>query len=221
MKKYTIHEQEREIVANDNVSFEVYEGELTVLSGDSGAGKSSILNCIYRTCIPTSGSIWFKKKNGDSIDLSVAEDTEILNLRRFGEIGFVTQFLRCLPRKTAIEVVAFPLIKEGRKKQEANELAAISLAQFALPEKLWTISPSTFSGGEMQRVNLARGFVNNPRLLLLDEPTASLDEKTASKIMENILCARDEQGMAILAIFHNRDTIDEFADKEVNVSLKK
>jgi alpha-D-ribose 1-methylphosphonate 5-triphosphate synthase subunit PhnL len=133
------------------------------------------------------------------------------------EIGFVTQFLYCLPRKSAIEVVAEPLFARGVASHEARARAEKLLAQLAVPSHLWNVPPATFSGGEKQRVNLARGLIAQPRLLLLDEPTASLDPATTERVVEHIQSLK-ETGIAMLAIFHHPDLVRRLADEVVELS---
>lgn len=217
-KTYFVHEQERLVSTFKNLSFEVCAGESVVLSGPSGVGKSSILNCIYRTCLSDTGKILFTQRDQDQVDLIQLPDAGMLALRKSGDIGFVTQFLHSLPRKSSLEVVAQPLLKQGWKKEEALDAAADQLKLFMLRESLWNLSPSTFSGGERQRVNLARGMILQPRLLLLDEPTASLDQATSVKVMEHIMEVIKTQKMAVLSIFHDIDMIENFSDKVITVS---
>jgi len=217
-KKYHLFDQQRDILASDRVSFIIGKGESIALTGPSGAGKSSILNCIYRTCIPSEGKILFTRADQSIVDIATLPDNEMIQLRRSGEIGFVTQFLHCLPRKTAIEVVSQPLLEAGWKREDALDRAADQLQACRLNEKLWHLSPSTFSGGERQRVNLARGLVITPRLLLLDEPTASLDHQVAIHIMDSILNLTKQQNIAILSIFHDLEMIKHFAHRNINIA---
>ncbi|MEM7580357.1 MAG: ATP-binding cassette domain-containing protein, partial [Cyanobacteria bacterium P01_A01_bin.80] len=149
------------------------------------------------------------------IDIATAKEYEILNLRR-KEISFVTQFLHCLPRQTTLDVVAKPLFDLGCDRTEARNKAAILLKKMQLPQRLWTISPATFSGGEKQRVNLARGMVSSPRLLLLDEPTASLDANTTQLVVDLIQSIK-QIGVGILAVFHSQELITTLADDVVMV----
>ncbi|WP_088241275.1 phosphonate C-P lyase system protein PhnL [Calothrix rhizosoleniae] len=214
-KNFTLHEQSKVLPGVQSISFTVRTGKLTALTGSSGAGKSSLLKCIYRTYLPQSGEINYYTTEGTWIDIANAKEYEILNLRR-KEISFVTQFLHCLPRQTTLDVVAKPLFDLGCNRTEARDKAAILLQKMQLPERLWKISPATFSGGEKQRVNLARGMVSNPRLLLLDEPTASLDADTSLLVMELIKSVK-QIGTGILAVFHDPDLIAALADDVVIV----
>ena len=173
-KHFQLHEQGKLIPSSYDVSFSVRSGQLTALIGPTGAGKSSVLKGIYRSYLPSAGRILYRNAMGHELDLALASEHQILELRR-REIAFVTQFLHCLPRQSTLDVVAQPLFSLGVSRDESRRRAAELLFAMNLPERLWSVSPATFSGGERQRVNLARGFIAKPRLLLLDEPTASLD----------------------------------------------
>jgi len=131
-------------------------------------------------------------------------------------LGFVTQFLHCLPRKSAVEVVAEPLVTRGTRRDLAAERARELLALLNVPERLWGVPPATFSGGEKQRVNLARGLIARPRLLLLDEPTASLDPATTDRVVE-LLQSIKAEGVAMLAIFHHPQLVERLADRVVTL----
>lgn len=212
-KYFQLYEQNKLIPSSHNVSFSVHAGELTALVGPTGAGKSSVLKGIYRSYLPTSGRILYRDAQGHELDISLASDHQILELRR-REIGFVTQFLHCLPRQSTLDVVAHPLFMNGVAREEARQRAAELLAEMNLPERLWSVSPATFSGGERQRVNLARGFIARPRLLLLDEPTASLDPETAECVI-SLLERLKTEGTAMLAIFHHPETTRRLADRVI------
>ncbi|NEO97214.1 MAG: phosphonate C-P lyase system protein PhnL [Symploca sp. SIO2E9] len=214
-KNFNLHEQGKILPSIQTISLTVKSGQLTALTGVSGAGKSSLLKCIYRTYLPQSGEINYHTVEGNWIDIAIAKEHEILNLRR-KEISFVTQFLHCLPRQITLDVVAKPLFDLGCKRSEARDKAAILLKKMQLSERLWTISPATFSGGEKQRVNLARGIVSSPRLLLLDEPTASLDANTSQLVIELIQSVK-QMGTGILAVFHSPELITTLADDVVMI----
>ncbi len=214
-KNFTLHEQNKVLPGVERISFNVKSGKLTALTGPSGAGKSSLLKCIYRTYLSESGEISYSTAAGSWLNLVTASEYEILYLRR-NEISFVTQFLHCLPRQPTLDVVAKPLFDLGCDRTEARDRAAMLLQKMQLPERLWKISPATFSGGEKQRVNLARGMVLCPRLLLLDEPTASLDADTSQLVVELIQSVK-ENGTGILAIFHDPELIASLADDVVRV----
>lgn len=215
-KTFRLHEQQKILPASHNVNLEVHAGELTALIGPTGAGKSSVLKGIYRTYLPTSGRILYRSAQGTEIDLARASEHEMIALRR-DEIGFVTQFLFCLPRMATLDVVAQPLYARGIPKEEARARAADMLRLLNLPERLWTLSPITFSGGEKQRVNLARGLAAKPRLLLLDEPTASLDPSTAERVIEIIAGAKAD-GIGMLAIFHHPELTRRLADRHIELA---
>lgn len=215
-KLFHLHEQNKLIPSSQNVSFSVRAGELTALIGPTGAGKSSVLKGIYRTYLPSAGRILYRDALGHEQDLAQASEQQILKLRR-REIGFVTQFLHCLPRQETLDVVAQPLYALGVARDEGRQRAAELLSAMNLPERLWSVSPATFSGGERQRVNLARGFIAKPRLLLLDEPTASLDPPTAERVICLIEGLKSE-GTAMLAIFHHPETTRRLADHVVELA---
>jgi alpha-D-ribose 1-methylphosphonate 5-triphosphate synthase subunit PhnL len=215
-KHFVLHEQNKLIPSSHNVSFTVYAGELTALTGPTGAGKSSVLKGIYRTYLPSAGRVLYCDAAGREVDLALASEHQVMALRR-REIGFVTQFLHCLPRQATLDVVAQPLYALGVPRAQAQERAARLLRAMSLPERLWSVSPATFSGGERQRVNLARGFIAQPRLLLLDEPTASLDPRTAESIIA-LLEEMKASGTAMLAIFHHPEITNRLADCVVELA---
>jgi len=215
-KHFELHEQDKIIPSSSNVNFDVYAGKLTALIGPTGAGKSSVLKGIFRTYLPSSGRIIYHAENGNSLDLVQADEYKILDLRSH-EIGFVTQFLHALPRQATEDVVAQPLYQRGVNRDLARKKARSLLAQLNIPERLWAVPPATFSGGEKQRVNLARGLIAKPRLLLLDEPTASLDPATTDRVVEMIKAIKAE-GTAILAIFHHPDLVERLADNVVTLT---
>lgn len=214
-KNFTLHEQNKVLPGSAPIDFTVHTGKLTVLAGVSGAGKSTLLKCVYRTYLPQSGAINYCTAQGNWLDLATASEYEILNLRR-AEISFVTQFLRFLPRQSTLDVVAKPLFDLGCDREVARDRAASLLQQMKLPERLWKISPATFSGGEKQRVNLARSIVSCPRLLLLDEPTASLDAAATERVVELIQTIK-QKGTGILAVFHDLELITSVADEIITI----
>jgi alpha-D-ribose 1-methylphosphonate 5-triphosphate synthase subunit PhnL len=215
-KSFLLHDQGQQIPSCSAVNLSVHAGELTALVGPTGAGKSSVLKCIYRTYLPVSGEIVYNSRDGQSIDLVSASEHDILQLRH-QEIGFVTQFLHCLPRRAALDLVAEALIIRGESQQSARQQAAELLALLNVPERLWQVPPATFSGGEKQRVNLARGLISRPRLLLLDEPTASLDPLTTQRVVE-LLRRIKQQGVAMLAIFHDPSLVAALADQTITLA---
>jgi len=214
-KRFYLHDRQREIPSTLAVDLELRPGELLAITGPSGAGKSSLLKCIWRTYLPSGGRILLRAADGSVTDLATADAQRILALRR-GEMGFVTQFLHCLPRKSALDVVAAPLVDSGTLPAAARDAAAALLARLNVPEHLWTVAPATFSGGEQQRVNLARGLIRPVRLLLLDEPTASLDPLSRERAV-GLLRELKARGTAMLAILHDAALVAALADGEVRV----
>jgi alpha-D-ribose 1-methylphosphonate 5-triphosphate synthase subunit PhnL len=214
-KTSTIHARGRRVVALRGLSFTVRAGEIVALLGPSGAGKSSVLKCIWRTYRPDAGAIRYRPADERILDLATLPEPEIVALR-VRELAFVTQFLHALPRLSALEVVARPLRRQGLPRALAEERARSALAASGLPERLVDLPPATFSGGERQRVNLARAFAAEPRLLLLDEPTASLDPASRERVFAQIVAAR-ARGAGILAIFHDPEAIERLADRVVEV----
>ncbi len=216
-KTFTLHQRNgMEISGFSDVSFSVKKGALLALTGPSGAGKSSILKTIYRTYLASYGCIEFHRKNGLILDLVSSTESQILALRK-QEMGFVTQFLKVLPRITALQTVAAPLLEVGETKHRAFSHAADLLELLGIREELFHVSPLTFSGGEQQRVNIARGVIAPKELLLLDEPTASLDEQSSDKVL-NLLMGLKEKGIAMIGIFHDKQKIARVADSSFNVT---
>lgn len=210
-KSFTLHTLHgREIEGFSGLSLSLKPGKTLCLSGRSGAGKSSILKCIYRAYLPSSGEILFQSQSYGSVDLAQADDYQMLQLR-YHEIGYVTQFLSVVPRVSALDTVAEPLLAKGVKPEEARKRAGVLLERLYIPAKLYDASPVTFSGGEQQRVNFAAGVIGKPRLLLLDEPTASLDEKTWTAVIDILLELKKEE-ITMMAIFHDRRIMDAIAD---------
>jgi alpha-D-ribose 1-methylphosphonate 5-triphosphate synthase subunit PhnL len=197
------------------VSFQVGPGECVVLSGPSGAGKSSILKMIFGNYRCDDGRIGIRHL-GEIIDLAKAEPREVLSVRR-STIGYVSQFLRAVPRVATVDVVAEPLIVNGMARAEACEKAGQLLRRLNIPERLWALPPSTFSGGEQQRVNIARGFISDLPILLLDEPTASLDAANRAVVVE-LVEQKKREGVAMVAIVHDDEIRQEIADRIVDVT---
>ena len=215
-KTFTMHLQGGvELPVVRGVSFQVSPGECVVLSGPSGAGKSSILKMIFGNYRCDGGRINIRHQ-GAVIDLAKAEPREILSVRR-ATIGYVSQFLRAVPRVPTIDVVAEPLIANGTPRAEAREKAGALLHRLNIPERLWALPPSTFSGGEQQRVNIARGFISDLPILLLDEPTASLDAKNRAVVVE-LIEQKKRQRVAMVAIVHDDEIRHLIADRIVDVT---
>jgi alpha-D-ribose 1-methylphosphonate 5-triphosphate synthase subunit PhnL len=184
-----------------SLSFDLRAGEFVVVVGPSGSGKSTLLKCIFRTYLPSSGAVRYRLRTGAWLDLATCTEQEILAVRT-SEVAYATQFLRCAPRCPAEAVVASARIAQSVPRARALDEARSLLHQFRIPEKLWRAFPVTFSGGEQQRVNLARAIIQRPRLLLLDEPTASLDEASIGVVLQ-VLREVQEQGTTCLAILHD------------------
>lgn len=215
-KQFTLHNRGGiRVTGFSEVSFDVAKGELLALVGPSGTGKSSILKAIFRTYLVTSGTILFHRHDGSCIDLATCSESEVLGLRQT-EIGFVTQFLKILPRISALQTVAAPLIERGEEEGAARRKAKELLNTLNIREELFDVSPLTFSGGEQQRVNIARGIIAPNELLLLDEPTASLDEESSTRVLK-LLMDLKKQDIAMIGIFHDPRKIELVADKTYTI----
>jgi len=209
----------KEIVGFPSVSFRVERGRALGLSGPSGTGKSSVLKCIYRTYRTSSGTITYDSAARGRVELTRLPENEILNLRRT-EMGYATQFLSVLPRVPARDVVAEPLVVAGVPRLEARERAQRLLQRLRIDSRLHDAFPCTFSGGEKQRVNLARAVIRPSRLLLLDEPTASLDPE-AMQVVLDLLSEMKARGTTIIAIFHDRSIMDRLMDDIYTMPAKE
>jgi alpha-D-ribose 1-methylphosphonate 5-triphosphate synthase subunit PhnL len=215
-KTFTMHLQGGiELPVVRGVTFQVNPGECVVLSGPSGAGKSSILKMIFGNYRCDSGRIGIRHR-GKVVDLATAEPRQVLNIRR-STIGYVSQFLRAVPRVATIDVVAEPLIVNGMTRADAQARAGELLHRLNIPERLWQLPPATFSGGEQQRVNIARGFISDLPILLLDEPTASLDAANRAVVVE-LVTEKKRQGVAMVAIVHDDEIRHLIADRIVDVT---
>ena len=215
-KKFIMHLQGgAELPVVTGVDFSVEAGECVVLGGPSGAGKSSVLKMIYGNYRCESGQILIT--DGDRIiNIVTADPREILALRR-QTIGYVSQFLRTIPRVGCRDVVAEPLIERGIDRAAACAAAENMLSRLNVPERLWPLPPATFSGGEQQRVNIARGFIAEFPILLLDEPTASLDAANRAVVVD-LIDEKKQAGTAIVGIFHDADVRREIADRIIDVT---
>ena len=215
-KSFTMHLRDGlRLPVVSNVSFSVASGECVVLGGPSGIGKSSILKMVYGNYGVDSGQILIQH-NDRLIDLAIADPRAVMEVRRH-TLGYVSQFLRTVPRVGTLDIVAEPLSARGVAIEEARERAAELLAALNLPRDLWTLPPATFSGGEQQRVNIARGFITDHRILLLDEPTASLDATNRAVVVEMIR-QKKREGVALLGIFHDEEVREIVADRILDVS---
>ncbi len=193
-----------------DLSFQVGKGELFMISGKSGMGKTTILKCIYRTYLTTSGDIWYNSQIFGRVNIATASEEVVMQLREY-EIAFCSQFLKVLPRVSAVDVTAEPLVQRGVERSEAREEAKRWLQRLGIEQSRWQSSPVTFSGGEQQRLNLARAFIARPRFLLLDEPTASLDATSKSIVLE-MICEARTAGVTILTVSHDIAAMQPLAD---------
>jgi alpha-D-ribose 1-methylphosphonate 5-triphosphate synthase subunit PhnL len=210
-KEFTLHIlNDKKIRALDSVSFDIDEGEIVGLTGKSGSGKSTLMKCIYRTYLPSDGRVVIHTRRG-AVDLATAGEHDVLAIRK-SEMTYCSQFLQAIPRVPAVEVVSEQLLRRGGSRDEALELARDCFARLGLPEELWDAYPSTFSGGEQQRINICRAIISRPRLLLVDEPTASLDAKTKDAVIDMILELK-AQGTAIVLITHDQHSLSRMADR--------
>lgn len=210
-KTFVLHNQQgARLPVLNQVSLQVNAGECVVLHGHSGSGKSTLLRTLYGNYLPDSGSINVSHQ-GEQVDLVTASARQILALRR-DTLGWVSQFLRVIPRISALEVVMQPLLERGEARDVCEAKARELLARLNVPQRLWSLAPATFSGGEQQRVNIARGFIAQSPVLLLDEPTASLDNKNCAAVVALIEEARN-RGAAIVGIFHDREVRERVANR--------
>ena len=211
-KSFTLHNQGSAVLpVMAGAGLRVAAGECVGLIGASGSGKSTLMRMIWGNYRTDGGSI----RVGDT-EVAGAEPREIIALRR-GTLGYVSQFLRVVPRVPTIEVVAEPLMLLGVPADEACKRTETVLTRLNIPERLWNLSPTTFSGGEQQRVNIARGFIHDWPAMLLDEPTASLDAGNRAVVLDLIREAKS-RGSAILGIFHDEDARNQVCDRLVDVT---
>jgi alpha-D-ribose 1-methylphosphonate 5-triphosphate synthase subunit PhnL len=214
-KTFHMHHLDSVLHAFEGISFDLRAGEFILLRGPNGVGKSTLLRTLWRSYLPVGGEVRYQSRLGE-IDLARAADVDIALLRR-QEIGFVTQFLTARPRVAAEEIVAEPLRLAGKPAGEALEEARHWLGEFGVRKQLWRAYPSTFSGGEQQKVNLARALVLPQRLLLLDEPTASLDRENRAAVI-GFIRERKRAGAALIGIFHDEDVKQQVGDRIVDVA---
>ena len=218
-KTFLLHNQgAKKLPVFQNISFQVKAGECLVLTGASGTGKSTLLRAIYANYLVQSGTINIRHENKWG-DLASASPHEVLEIRK-KTLGYVSQFLRVIPRISAIDLVCEPLLVQGKLIKPAKAQAKKLLNKLSIPESLWDLPPATFSGGEQQRVNIARTLIQDYPILLLDEPTASLDEKNRDAVIELINEARN-QGTAVVGIFHDKYVRESVGTKIFNVELAK
>ncbi|EED4851589.1 phosphonate C-P lyase system protein PhnL [Salmonella enterica subsp. arizonae] len=210
-KTFVLHQQNgARLPVLQNATLEVKNGECVVLHGHSGSGKSTLLRSLFANYLPDEGHIHIR--HGDEwVDLVQAPARKVLEVRRT-TIGWVSQFLRVIPRIPTLEVVMQPLLDLGVPREQCAAKAASLLIRLNVPERLWHLAPSTFSGGEQQRVNIARGFIVDYPILLLDEPTASLDDNNSAAVVALITEAK-ARSAAIVGIFHDKAVRDRVADR--------
>lgn len=217
-KSFTIHHLNQTRTAIDEVNLHVNKGEFLGIVGKSGSGKSTILKSIYGTYMPEAGTIMYHSKENGPVNILEINDYELIKLRKT-EIGYVSQFLKVMPRTTSLELVTASLLEMGEPKERALEKAKDALRHYDIPESLWDNYPNTFSGGEKLRLNIARATVKAPRLLLLDEPTASLDNDSKLKVREAIAKLKAE-GTTLIGIFHDLEFMDGLCDSVFDMSDK-
>ena len=204
------------IPAFNDVSFRLSGGEFLGINGPSGAGKSSLLKCLYRTYLPSRGAIWYTDAASQTRDLAAADEHAILRLRRH-EIGYISQFFPVIPRVSALDTIADSMVARGFARETSLLRARELLDRLAIPRSLWGLSPSTFSGGEKQRINIIHAIIARPRLLLLDEPTASLDAVAARDVVSLIKELKGE-GTAMIGIFHDRALLMSLSEQVVEMA---
>lgn len=210
-KQFTLHNQgSAEIEVMRDANLQVAAGECVALTGASGAGKSTLMRMIYGNYLANAGRIVVA-----GVDVASAEPRDILALRR-DRLGYVSQFLRVVPRVSTVDVVADPLLALGHDGPDARAQAKSLLNRLNIPQRLWSLSPTTFSGGEQQRVNIARGFIHPYPVLLLDEPTASLDAANREVVLSLIEEAK-QRGAAIVGIFHDLEARARVCDRSIEI----
>ncbi len=210
-KTFCLHLQdEARIPVFDALGFTLNAGEAVALNGPSGVGKSSFLKLVYGTYLAAAGEIAVMHRGG-WVDIANAEPRQVLDIRR-ETLGYVTQFLRVIPRVPTLDIVAEPLIERGESEEAARARARDLLNRLNIPETLWSLSPLTFSGGEQQRVNIARGFAASFPIMLLDEPTASLDAVNRQTVID-LIGEAVAAGSAVIGIFHSKADREQIASR--------
>jgi alpha-D-ribose 1-methylphosphonate 5-triphosphate synthase subunit PhnL len=220
-KRFTLHHQHgTELNVLHNVTMTLSAGECLVLDGPSGMGKSTLLKLAYANYSVTSGLIEVSLANNQLLELTRATPRELIQMRR-ETMGYVSQFLRVIPRVSALDVVAEPLIDEATDQphaiDDAREKARTWLTRLRIPERLWGLPPATFSGGEQQRINIARNLIKPRPILLLDEPTASLDAANTKTVID-IIQEAVSRGAAVMGIFHDTQVGQAVATRHIDVA---
>lgn len=218
-KRFTIHHLGKTMPAIENINFSLDAGEFIGIVGKSGSGKSTILKSIYRSYLPDTGNILYNSARFGQVDLATISEREMLYLRQY-EIGYVSQFLNVMPRTTCRQLVINALLEMGETEEVALKEAEQALTHFEMDPKLWDSYPNTFSGGEKLRLNIAMATVKNPRLLLLDEPTASLDQQSKVKVRE-IIEKLKNRGTTLVGIFHDIEFMEGLCDKVYDMQSRK
>jgi len=214
-KGFTMHHLGSQMAAFSDISFDLNAGEFLLLKGQNGAGKSTMLRTLYRSYLAQAGQVLFHSNHG-VIDLLRAADVDVTHLRRT-EIGFVTQFLVARPRVSAEDLVAEPLRMAGHSAPQALDKARYWLKAFGVKDSLWRAYPTTFSGGEQQKVNLARALILPRKLLLLDEPTASLDAHARVALVARLQELK-QNGTAMIGVFHHPDDVEHLIDRVIDLT---
>ena len=204
--------------AIEAINFSLEEGEFIGIVGKSGSGKSTVLKSVYRTYLPEKGEILYNSAKFGPVDLSQLSERDVLYLRKH-EIGYVSQFLNAMPRTTARELVEQAVIEMGKSQEEARQAAEDALTHFELDPELWDSYPNTFSGGQKLRLNISCAIVKRPRLLLLDEPTASLDDESKLRVRE-IIERLKMDGTTLIGIFHDLEFMEGLCDKVFDLQKK-
>jgi alpha-D-ribose 1-methylphosphonate 5-triphosphate synthase subunit PhnL len=220
-KRFTLHHQHgAELRVLDQVNLDLHAGDCMVLDGPSGMGKSTLLKLVYANYRASEGSITVREDNGDTLDITQADPRDLVRMRR-DTVGYVSQFLRVIPRVGALDVVAEPLLeplqRDGAALEAAREAARHWLTRLRIPERLWPLPPATFSGGEQQRINIARSLIKPRPVLLLDEPTASLDKANTQTVIE-LINESVARGAAVMGIFHDPEVGAAVATRRIDVA---
>ena len=211
-KSFRLHALDKTLSRCGGVSFTVDQGEFVGITGRSGSGKSTVLKLVYRTYLAETGEVWYNSEALGEVELGHLDERLVLDLRR-RELGYISQFLGVIPRTTAREVLEHAVLDRGGQADEAHDRAEAMLAHFELDRGLWDSYINTFSGGEKLRLNIARAMVKGPRLLLLDEPTASLDQHSKERVRV-LLEQLKAEGVTMLGIFHDLEFMGALCDRE-------
>lgn len=216
-KSFTLHRVNRRIQGCQDIAFSIEPGQFVGITGRSGSGKSTILRCIWRTNLPEHGRIMYDSARFGLIDIAQASQRQMLYLRTY-ELGYVSQFLNALPRQTAYDIVLKSALETygAAEIERARTETEKMLRHFDLDEELWELYPRTFSGGEKLRLNIAAAMIKRPRLLLLDEPTASLDNASKLKV-RTLIEQLKAGGTTMLGIFHDLEFMEGLCDHEFNM----